>query len=62
MATSTITPELLSIPDAQRYLGDISRPTLYNLIAGGHITRVHLGRRAMLTRTSLEAYVQRLSA
>lgn len=62
MATNAISPELLSIPDAQRYLGDISRPTLYKLIGDGHIKRVHLGRRSMLTRRSLEDYINRIGS
>lgn len=62
MAALNITPELIGIADAQKYLGGISRPTIYNLINRGEITRVNLGRRAMITRESLARYVDRLGA
>lgn len=60
MATESITPELLGIRDAQQFLGGVSRPKIYGLINDGEITRVKLGRRALITTKSLQGYVQRL--
>lgn len=49
------------IPDAQEYLGGISRTALYGLIDRGLITRVSIGRRAFITRASMDAYVESLA-
>ena len=50
------------IPDAQAYLGGISRTALYELIGAGVITRVTIGRRAFILRASMDAYVESLIA
>lgn len=55
------TPKLDSIPDAQAYLGGISRTTLYELAKRGDLAVVNIGRRAFVTRASLDHYVDRLS-
>lgn len=49
------------VPEAQAYLGGISRTQLYHLIDQGVITRVNIGRRAFITRASMDAYVGRLA-
>lgn len=48
------------IPDAQAYLGGISRTLLYELIETGRISRVNIGRRAFITRDSMDRYVSGL--
>jgi len=54
-------PKLDSIPDAQAYLGGISRTTLYELAKRRDLKVVRIGRRAFVTRASLDEYVERLS-
>ena len=51
---------VLSIPDAGRYLGGISRAQVYKLIDAGQLTRVKIGRRAMITRASCDQYLESL--
>jgi excisionase family DNA binding protein len=51
---------LVSIPDAINLLG-ISENMLYKLVRQGHLKRTHIGRRAFITRTSIDAYVERLT-
>lgn len=50
------------IPDAQAYLGGISRTALYGLIDAGFIKRVSIGRRAFITRESMDHYIGTLTA
>ena len=50
------------IPDAQEYLGGISRTTLYELAKKGEVTLVNIGRRAFITRASMDAYIESLVA
>lgn len=51
---------LVSIPDAQKMLGDLGRTTVYNLIDQGELQRVNIGRRAFICVDSIDAYVDRL--
>lgn len=53
---------LLSIPDAQVSLGGIGRTMIYQLIQRGEIVKVNVGRRGFITRNSLDAYIDRLTA
>ena len=53
---------LADVPEAQSYLGGISRTQLYELRSAGLIQFVKIGRRAFVTRTSLDQYVERISA
>ncbi|WP_237077237.1 helix-turn-helix domain-containing protein [Mycobacteroides abscessus] len=53
---------LLSIPDAQVSLGGIGRTMIYQLIQRGEIVKVNVGRRGFITRKSLDAYIDRLTA
>jgi excisionase family DNA binding protein len=57
-----MSPELLSIPAAMERLGNVSRGTVYNLIAEGRLQRVNLGRRAFITGASLDALLKELVA
>jgi excisionase family DNA binding protein len=52
---------LVPIPGAQYTLGGVSRPTVYDLVKQGELTKVNIGRRGFITAKSLEAYVDRLS-
>lgn len=47
-------PEIYPIPLAQARLGGISRQKVYDLIDQQLLERVHLGRRAFITRASIE--------
>ena len=55
----TALPTLLSIPDACRELGGLSRAQLYRLIAAGEPETMHIGRLIRLTGRSVQAYVDR---
>lgn len=52
---------LLGIPEAARSLS-VSRSTAYELIKNGDLEVTHIGRRALVTMSSLERYVARLSS
>lgn len=52
--------KLVPIPEAMEYLGGVCRSTIYSLIDGGDLVRVHVGRRAFVTGASLAAYLDRL--
>jgi excisionase family DNA binding protein len=51
-------PLLLPYPAVQHALGGVHRETVKRLIATGKLVRVKIGRRTMITRESLLAYVQ----
>lgn len=53
---------LVSIPEARHLLGGIGHTTIYELIKGGEIAKVNIGRRGFITSESLEAYLDRLGA
>lgn len=60
--TQQLAPALLvPIPASCQALGGISRTTLYELVDNGDLVRVNIGRRALITQASLDAYVDRLS-
>ncbi|QKY78503.1 helix-turn-helix DNA binding domain protein [Gordonia Phage Zitch] len=52
-------PANLSIPDTAVFLGGVHRSYVYRLIESGELTRIHIGRRAMVTRASIDAYLER---
>jgi hypothetical protein len=54
--------KLLSIPEAQRELGEIGRTTLWKLAKTGEVTEVRIGHRAFITAESIAAYVERIIA
>jgi len=47
-----------AIPDAAAQLG-VGRTTIYGLIDAGEIQTIHIGRRRVVPRSSLEAYLER---
>jgi excisionase family DNA binding protein len=51
---------LLSIAATQRTLGGLHRETIGRLIRKGHLTRVKIGSRSLITRASVDAFVQHL--
>jgi predicted DNA-binding transcriptional regulator AlpA len=51
---------LLDFPDAQRYLGNISRSTLKKLVVDGALARIHLGRRVAFRIAELDRYIASL--
>ena len=55
-------PLLLDFPEARTALGGIGRTTLYELVNSHQLTAAKIGRRSFITRASIEAYVDRLTA
>lgn len=54
--------ERLLVPymEAMAALGGIGRTKFYDLVDGGELTKVNIGRRGFITAESLAAYVDRL--
>jgi excisionase family DNA binding protein len=48
---------LMDVDDGRRYLGGISRQTLYKLVRDGDLTIVKLRRRSFLRRADLDALI-----
>ncbi len=46
------------IPDACRYLGNISRARLYQMMQNGELKYVKLGARRVLLQVDLDAYLE----
>jgi hypothetical protein len=61
MFASTVPRLLVPVEAAQAMLGDLGRTTVYELMAGGAIVRVKVGRRTLVTADSITAYVGRLA-
>jgi predicted DNA-binding transcriptional regulator AlpA len=59
--THTQTRRLVSIGDGMKLL-PVGQTTFYGLMSSGAITRVKIGRRAFITRASIDAYIDRLTA
>lgn len=59
---SDTAPFLISIPDAQKLMGGLSRGTVYKLINAGEINRVNIGNRVFVTTESIAAYVDRIAS
>lgn len=53
---------LLDYDETQRYLGGLSRSTIKTLAGNGEIARVSIGSRTMFLRSSLDAYITRITA
>lgn len=53
-------PLVVTLDEAAFALGKISKRELYNRIGAGDIQRIKIGKRAFITRESIEAYVERL--
>jgi len=58
---STTNRMLVPYGEAMQALGGIGRTTLFELINGGQLERVNIGRRGFITTKSLTAYVDSLS-
>ena len=56
-----IPPALLTEAEARRYLGDVSRSTMYKLRAEGRLPVVHLGRSCRYSLRALDAVIVALS-
>jgi excisionase family DNA binding protein len=54
-------PVLLSISESGRFIG-VGRTTIYSLVSKGELPVVHVGRRALIPRHALVAFVERLCA
>ncbi|MFL0288797.1 helix-turn-helix domain-containing protein [Mycobacterium sp. SMC-21] len=59
---SDTAPLLISIADAQKRMGGLSRGMVYRLINAGEINRVNIGSRVFVTTESLVAYLDRIKA
>lgn len=56
---SPLAPRLLSVPEAARLLG-IGRTTAYELISGGELETVKIGRSTRVPLDAVDAFVIRL--
>ena len=54
-------PALVNEEEARRYLGGVSRSTLYRLRAEGTITPVHFGRAVRYRLSDLDRAIETLS-
>lgn len=52
----TAAPLLVSQDEAARQLG-VERTTIWRMCCRGDLDRVHIGRRSLVTRASIEAYI-----
>ena len=57
---ATDQPLLVTVEEAARLLG-IGRTTMFELIGSGEIKSIRLGRRRLISRTTLETFVDELS-
>ena len=55
VAVNSLRPALASIPDACRYLGELSRSRLYELMP--RLDVVHIGARTFITLESLDRLI-----
>jgi excisionase family DNA binding protein len=55
-------PALLYPLDEAAELLSVSRSQVYNLIRGGDLESVHIGKRRLIPRVELESYVEGLQA
>lgn len=53
-------PRFVSVDEAGRLLGGITRREVYKRLAAGDLKSVKLGRRRLVTVASLDAYAQQL--
>lgn len=56
--TADAGPRLLTVPEAQRALGGISRPSIYALLNGGRLRSVKLGGRRMVPASAITDLVE----
>jgi len=53
-------PPLVALAEVSRYLGNISRSTVYKLVATGQLKRVRIGSRAFVAGESITALLSTL--
>lgn len=58
----TTTPALLVDHDEAARLLGVGRTTIWRMVKRGELTQVNIGRRALITRESLEAFARLGSA
>jgi len=56
------TPLAVPIAETQHTLGRISRTSVYELVKSGQLTKIKIGRRGLITVSSIYALVDRLTA
>jgi hypothetical protein len=56
-----LTPLAVSVAEAQRILGGISRTAVYELARDGQLKKIRIGRRGLITVASISAFVDRLA-
>jgi len=54
---STLRPALVSVEDARKYLGNISRAKLYEMIGAGDVRTAKIGGRRMVAVASMDAFI-----
>lgn len=58
--SAEVKPYLFSLATTAQLLGGITEREIYNRIEAGDLEGVYIGRRRMVTRESVETYVERL--
>jgi excisionase family DNA binding protein len=62
MNSETSAPRLLLSIDATARQLSVGRTSVYNLIAQREVEVVHIGRRSLVTESSISRYLERLKA
>ncbi|MFI0800882.1 DNA binding domain-containing protein, excisionase family [Amycolatopsis lurida] len=55
------TPLLLSVPEARKKLGGISKWSLYQLINSRQLESIRIGRRRLIPQIALESFINQRS-
>jgi excisionase family DNA binding protein len=55
-------PVLVAMPEVPKYIGDISRSKVYELVAAGELRRIRIGRRAFISGESITGFLSKLVA
>lgn len=50
-------PQLIGVPQTQKYLGGIARATLYRMIDRGDLIPIKVAGRTMFDRRDLDTYI-----
>jgi hypothetical protein len=62
MDSSQPAPLAVPIPGTQNMLGGISRTSVYELVKSGQLQKIRIGKRSLITVSSIYALVDRLTA
>jgi hypothetical protein len=54
---SLMLPRIVKIPVAQKLLGSISRPKIYDLIQTGRLVLLHIDKSSFITMDSIDALI-----